>query len=503
MKADPEKAESLGSRLVLYKDSLAKQHVEVLDAAALRAILDDTSHDTQAAEQELVMAWRFYTQDREQQIACGEFRFCSSPDEIKAAGQFSRAKAIVFDPANVKGIECIKSQIEAAIEQDILLDAIKWQAVEAHDQKLRMDFLELWKPTQPPAEDTAQEKNRRKEFAEGSLQWVKSKAQARFRKYYSDRIAGAIRLMLDEHRNYWAQRPTEPYDDSGLSHIFAFAFHGPNHGLGQLFMAWDRYLECRIWAHDYKSGVPFEICTDAEKASAKEERRKLPIEYPHSHPNAREIAESHIRAIIREDIVADTDKWERHKRSVEDAKKRYQENRLQRIENHRNAFISKVRDMFGQQVLALISEEDVRRYSLGIVDRRESEEELWYSILTQYDFDQNTNSCVYFIRQGNAIKIGITDNLDQRFAQIKTSAALPCEIENVVYTHRGKTLERRLHQALADYNNHLEWFVLPSRIERMLFAAKSVEDIEHVLTHITGKSSTEDEKGTSVKFTYQ
>jgi hypothetical protein len=143
--------------------------------------------------------------------------------------------------------------------------------------------------------------------------------------------------------------------------------------------------------------------------------------------------------------------------------------------------------MFGQEVLDMISSEDVDHYTLGIVDRRESEEDLWYSILKRYDFDQNTSSCLYFIRQENAIKIGITDDLDGRFAQIKTSAALPCRIENVVYTHHGKTLERKLHQALARYNSHLEWFVLPSRIEEMLFAAKSVGDIENVLAWIIGE----------------
>ena len=129
----------------------------------------------------------------------------------------------------------------------------------------------------------------------------------------------------------------------------------------------------------------------------------------------------------------------------------------------------------------MISKEDVERYAFGIVDRRETEGELWYSILKSYDFDQNTNSCVYFIRQGDAIKIGITDELDRRFAQIKTSAAVACKIENAVYTHHGRTLERKLHQSLAFYNSHLEWFVLPPSIENMLFVAKSVEDIENVL----------------------
>ena len=139
----------------------------------------------------------------------------------------------------------------------------------------------------------------------------------------------------------------------------------------------------------------------------------------------------------------------------------------------------------------MISNQDIDRYSLGIVDHRESEEDLWYSILKKYDFDQNTNSCLYFVRQGDAIKIGITDNLSQRFAQIKTSAAFRCKVENVVYTQHGRVLERKLHQALSRFNTHLEWFVLPPGIEKMLFAAKSVGDIENVLMQIIEEESNE------------
>ena len=85
MKPDFERAERIGSRMVLCKDSLAKHRMPVLDEAVLREILDHSSRDTLAGEQELVMAWRYYTQEREQQIACGEFRSCSSPDEIEEA----------------------------------------------------------------------------------------------------------------------------------------------------------------------------------------------------------------------------------------------------------------------------------------------------------------------------------------------------------------------------------------------------------------------------------
>lgn len=482
MKPDRERAQRIGSRLILYKDSLAKHRLEVFDPVNLQTILSDSSPDPLAAEQELVMALRFYTQEREQQIGCGEFRSCSSEEESLAARRFTLSKTIFFDRANVRGVECIKSQIATTIEQDFLVDATRWQAVEAQDAELKIRIRAMYNygPSSVPIPLEILDPEREK-FVEGNLKWCKSKNENQFRKYEGRRIDAAICDMLEEHRDYWAQHPTEPYDDSALNYIFDFSLYGGNYGLGSLFCAWDGYLEHRIDALGIYRREAFSKPTDEEKALDKEERRKRPIEWPHSHPNAREIIESHIRMIIREDIVADIPKWERRKREVEEAGKRAQEHRLEQIQNHRNAFISRVRNLFGQQVLEMISKEDVERYTLGIVDRREIEGDLWYSILKNYDFDQNTNSCLYFIRQGDAIKIGITDELDRRFAQIKTSAAVACKIENVVYTHHGRTLERKLHRSLAPYNSHLEWFVLPPNIENMLFAAKSVEDIENVL----------------------
>jgi hypothetical protein len=362
-----------------------------------------------------------------------------------------------------------------------LKDAIKWQAVEAQDVDLKTRIRAMYKyvPTAIPIPLETLDPLREK-FVEGNFQWCKRESQNAFRKYYGHRIDVAIRAMLEDHRDKWAQRPSEPYDDSALTHIVAFSIYGGNYGLGSLFCAWDLYLESRIVAHDSRR-EPFGTSTDEERAATRHDRRRRPIEWPYSHPNAREIMESHIRAIIREDVFADIVKWERHKREREDAKRRSQERRLKRIQDCRDSFISKVSNTFGQQVLDMISKADIERYSLGIVDRGEGEDDLWYSILTQYQFDGNTNSCLYFIRQGNAIKIGITNELDNRLAQIKTSAAAPCTLANVVYTHHGRTLERKLHKTLARYNSHLEWFVLPPRIENELFAAKSVEDIEHVL----------------------
>ncbi len=487
MKPNREKAQRIGSLLILYKDSIAKNSSEVFDAEHLQEILSATSTDPLAAEQELVMALRFYTQEREQQIGCGEFRSCSSEEESLAARRFSLSTTIIFDRANARGVVCIKSHILATIEQDVPLDAIKWKAVFAQDASLLERQAILWKPNQPPELDTEEDAKKRKEFAEGSLRWCKSKSENEFRRYFGHRIDNAICAMLEEHRDYCAQHPNEPYDDSAFDHIFDFSLYGGNYGLGSLFGAWDKYLEHRINELGIYRREAFAAPTDAEKALDREERRKRPIEWPHSHPNAREIIESHIRKIIREDIVTDVAKWERRKKEVEDLKKRAQENRLQRLQNHRDAFISKVFNLYGQQVLEMISKDDIERYAFGIVDRRENEGDLWYSVLKGYGFDQNTNSCLYFIRQGDAIKIGITGDLNKRFAQIKTSAAVACKIENVIYTHQGRRLERNLHKSLAPYNSHLEWFVLPQSIEKMLFAAKSSEDVENVLRIIRQK----------------
>lgn len=478
----------MGSCLISHKDSLAKNRLEVFDPAHFQAILNDTSPDPLAAEQELVMALRFYTQEREQQIGCGAFRSCSSEEESLAARRFTLSKTIIFDRANVRGVASIRSQIVETIAQDVIVDAIRWEAISKQDDELKNKIRAMYEyasATVPIPLETLDPD--REKFVEGNLQWCKSKSEGQFRKYYGDRIEMAMCEMLEEHRNYWAQHPADTYDDRALDHIFAFSIYGGNYGLGSLFRAWGRYLEQRV----ANRNAPFGASTEEERAVDKEVRRKLPIEWPHSNPNAREICEVHIRKIIREDIIADIPKGERHARDIENSKKRQQERRLERIQELRDEFISKVINMFWQQFLRVISTDDIDRYSFGIVDRRERKEDLWYSILAKYQFDGLTKSCVYFIRQGNAIKIGITDELERRFAQIKTSAPAACRIENVIYTHHGRKLERKLHKALVLYNSHLEWFVLPPNIENMLFSAKSVEDIESVLGVISGKNSVE------------
>jgi hypothetical protein len=143
-------------------------------------------------------------------------------------------------------------------------------------------------------------------------------------------------------------------------------------------------------------------------------------------------------------------------------------------------FLSKTVERYGENVLSVISPSDITKYCID-VEAGGDEDDLWYSVFAKYNFDQTTDSCLYFIKQGTATKIGITDSLDSRFAQIKTSSAFPCEIANVVYTHFGYTVEQKLHRRLRQFNSHLEWFVLPREIEERLFKARSLDDIEEFL----------------------
>jgi hypothetical protein len=117
----------------------------------------------------------------------------------------------------------------------------------------------------------------------------------------------------------------------------------------------------------------------------------------------------------------------------------------------RTGFISRTTEKYGESVLGAINPSDISNYCIE-VEAGGDEDYLWYSVLKKYDFDQTTDSCLYFIKQGPATKIGITDSLDLRFAQIKTSAAFPCEIANVVYTHFGYELEQTLSWFTGKWN---------------------------------------------------
>lgn len=186
-----------------------------------------------------------------------------------------------------------------------------------------------------------------------------------------------------------------------------------------------------------------------------------------------------IKTIIANHIVEDGEKLELWEAGSEDRSNQVRA-------EIRTEFITRTVEKYGKDVLSVISPSDITKYCID-VEAGGDEDDLWYSVFEKYDFDQTTDSCLYFIKQGTATKIGITDSLNARFSQIKTSAALPCEIVNVVYTHFGYRVEQKLHRCLSQFNSHLEWFILPSEIEEILFKAKSCKDIEDFLTWFEDK----------------
>lgn len=289
--------------------------------------------------------------------------------------------------------------------------------------------------------------------------------------------------------------------------------------LEQLTFAWVLYDEVRTkrinWSPQKRPaprawgdclrlpGGHYIWCDHAIPGYTKEEARKIKEDHRHCKYHMNEIVTQetgkdwqtrqtefeykHSKSSVRKELLRDNIKIVLSAHIREDGKRlaaweagSQERSRKVRAEI-RNEFVARTTEKYGESVLGAINPSDIANYCLE-VEAGGDEDDLWYSLLSKYEFDQATDSCLYFIKQGLATKIGITDSLDVRFAQIKTSAAFPCKIANVVYTHFGYELEQTLHQRLRRFNSHLEWFVLPPEIEARLFKAKSRNEIEEFLS---------------------
>ena len=469
MKPDRQRAIAISTALKALKDTLSKQDLQQVDAGECRAILDTASPDTLAAQEELEMAWRDYNQLRGVQLCTAPFSSHRSEGERKdTIAMLKGERALPTIPAGLQGLDGLKLGIELAISDDIISDAQKWKAIAVENEQSVKKLREF---------RTAYTRERKEQ--ERKLKEQESKLN-----HAISRMGESIRMMLQKHVEYWAQNPHGGDHSPNLGEILGILSSEPKIGTKELLDGWHRYENWREILIKYSIGDPYHDFTEDEKETAAFTSRRLPDECKTGNPGAREVLEKHIRSAIRQDAEEDSLAWKRKRQSEEDRRKRYSDQRPARIAKHRKEFTSQILDTFGQEVLDLISEDDINAYSEGMADRTASRSHLWNTAIDKYYFDQKTNSCLYFLRQGAAVKIGITSDLARRFAQIKTSAPLPCKIENVVYTHHGELLERQLHSALADHNTHLEWFVLPPRIEEVLFKAKSKKDIELFLEQL-------------------
>jgi len=466
MQRDWKRARAIATSLTALKDTLAKQDAPKFDAEEFRAILDTICPDTVVNRGELDLVWLYYNQQRGEQLATAPLRSHKTEDENRCGlSLLFGTRELPKVPAELQGLERLKRGIEMAIFDDIKSDAQKWAAIATEDQR----------------------ENKKTQENGGTLIRDKKEEERAAQCLFNRKIT-CVHGMLKNHVRYWSQEPHVEGQIPDLGEVFWILSSDTETRIQELRSSWYDYERHRRRFIDF--GEPHRVFTQEEKDVALS--REWPAWCRGAVPNnqeTRDALEAHIRTSIAEDIVADRIGWERLRRKEEEIKQRHINQRPERIARYRDQFTSKILETFGQEVLDLISEDDIAAYSQGMADRSASRDKLWNNVIDKYDFDQKTSSCLYFIRQGAAVKIGITGNLEKRFAQIRTSASQPCKIENVVYTHFGEILERKLHHTLAEYNTHLEWFVLPPWVEEILFNAKSKMDIERFVHQLAQGSN--------------
>lgn len=88
---------------------------------------------------------------------------------------------------------------------------------------------------------------------------------------------------------------------------------------------------------------------------------------------------------------------------------------------------------------------------------------------------------LYVVRAGDLLKIGITNNVDQRVAAIQAHCPVPVALVRVIETEHAAELELNLHDDLADFRSHGEWF---TDADRLVEAFGKVTDTE-LLAEVT------------------
>jgi hypothetical protein len=465
MKRDWKRARAISAALIALKDALAKQDAPEINAIECRAILDTASPDALAAEGELELAWLYYNQQRGIQLVAAPFRSHMPQEEgLRLLSMLYGTRKLPKVPSGLQSIDRLKLGIELAISDDLRSDAQKWKAIAVEDEQAS-----------------------RKTIGVGDVEARNKKEQERELKILSNTKINCISGMIRNHVEYWAQKPYVEHHIPDLGEVFWILSSDPGMAVQELRRSWHDYEDHRkrVIGLSTPYCYPHYFFTQNERDAALS--RTWPAWCRGAVPetqDTRDALEAHIRKSITEDIAADRTGWDRLRRKEEERKQLYLDQRPARIAEHRKEFTSKIIDTFGQEVLDLISEDDIAAYSEGMADYSASRDHLWNTVIDKYEFDQKTTLCLYFIRQGARVKIGITSNLEKRLAQIRTSAPQPCKVENVVYTHYGELLERKLHRALTAYNTHLEWFDLPPKIAKLLFEAKSKKDFERFIEQL-------------------
>ena len=81
---------------------------------------------------------------------------------------------------------------------------------------------------------------------------------------------------------------------------------------------------------------------------------------------------------------------------------------------------------------------------------------------------------IYFLRRGDLIKIGFSDDVRTRVTQLKSSAP-PGEITFLGYMPGDRSMEKHLHKKFSEYRSYGEWFRSHSALLMLIEAACDTE----------------------------
>ena len=93
---------------------------------------------------------------------------------------------------------------------------------------------------------------------------------------------------------------------------------------------------------------------------------------------------------------------------------------------------------------------------------------------------RKVGECVYFISHDNGlkdwVKIGKTNNINERLKQLSTGSPYIYKVHKVVYTQDPYTLENTLHQVFAHLRGRGEWFSLESDLKKFLSSTQPTDN---------------------------
>lgn len=97
--------------------------------------------------------------------------------------------------------------------------------------------------------------------------------------------------------------------------------------------------------------------------------------------------------------------------------------------------------------------------------------------------DENPKAYVYFITDGEFVKIGVSDNPTTRAAEIQTGSpreiivicAIPCKTKSAAFN-----LENKLHSVYDFAHVRGEWFNIYNLIDKVMFSRYYKWEVEHV-----------------------